>query len=37
MSRHILCEDVGYNIHTSMLTQNSAKVDSQKGENLTVN
>jgi hypothetical protein len=25
MSRHILCEDVGYNIHTSTLTQNSAK------------
>jgi hypothetical protein len=25
MSRHILCEDVGYSIHTSMLTQNSSE------------
>jgi hypothetical protein len=39
MSRHILCEDVGYNIHTSMLTQNSSVSQSvsQKGENLTAN
>lgn len=33
MSRYILCEDVGYNIHTSVRHKIVQKVDSQKGEN----
>jgi hypothetical protein len=37
MSKHILCEDVRYSIHISMLTQNSSKSrQSWKGKNLTV-